>query len=318
MKNPTHGFARIAIAGGLLLSTSIGASAAVLFSGYYVSTIAGPVAGERATIIEGIFYDTLKSAQFAPAANVYDYQFFVFNTGTVAIHAFGGGIGAPGAVTYNSNNNPGGFGPFLPVSGPVLPNLPAYLTNPTGPGPGKPFNGGWEGPVNPYGLGYAINPYSPLFPGTIGKLESVYQYWGFETSGLYALGWYELPGRGGFNPGTFTEFDLMSRFGPVAGGAFMDPPMTSVYDIGWLGGDYAQITTPSISDPQTYGMSCTPEPQCYSIPSMDDFPPGSWSAFGAPEPSTWAMMTLGFAGLAFAGFRRARPATAQRAKVLHA
>jgi PEP-CTERM motif len=26
----------------------------------------------------------------------------------------------------------------------------------------------------------------------------------------------------------------------------------------------------------------------------------------APEPSTWAMMALGFAGLAFAGYRRSR------------
>jgi hypothetical protein len=29
---------------------------------------------------------------------------------------------------------------------------------------------------------------------------------------------------------------------------------------------------------------------------------------GAPEPSTWAMMGLGFAGLGFAAFRRARGA----------
>ncbi len=33
---------------------------------------------------------------------------------------------------------------------------------------------------------------------------------------------------------------------------------------------------------------------------------------GVPEPSTWAMMVLGFAGLGYAGFRRAkaRPAIA--------
>jgi hypothetical protein len=31
---------------------------------------------------------------------------------------------------------------------------------------------------------------------------------------------------------------------------------------------------------------------------------GSWSLTrGVPEPSTWAMMGLGFAGLAFAGYR---------------
>ena len=36
----------------------------------------------------------------------------------------------------------------------------------------------------------------------------------------------------------------------------------------------------------------------------------SGSAFGTPEPSTWAMMGLGFAGLAFAGYRVRRTAAA--------
>ena len=31
---------------------------------------------------------------------------------------------------------------------------------------------------------------------------------------------------------------------------------------------------------------------------------------GVPEPSTWAMMLLGFAGLGFAGYRRAKPKAA--------
>jgi hypothetical protein len=31
-------------------------------------------------------------------------------------------------------------------------------------------------------------------------------------------------------------------------------------------------------------------------------------ALNAPEPSTWAMMLLGFAGLGYAGFRRRRNA----------
>jgi PEP-CTERM motif len=31
-----------------------------------------------------------------------------------------------------------------------------------------------------------------------------------------------------------------------------------------------------------------------------------YSQFNAPEPSTWAMMLIGFAGLAFAGYRRAK------------
>ena len=31
-----------------------------------------------------------------------------------------------------------------------------------------------------------------------------------------------------------------------------------------------------------------------------------WSPATVPEPSTWAMMLLGFAGLGFAGYRRAK------------
>ena len=42
--------------------------------------------------------------------------------------------------------------------------------------------------------------------------------------------------------------------------------------------------------------------------------PGVHTTGGSPEPSTWAMMLLGFAGLGFAGYRRvqAKPALAQQ------
>ena len=37
-----------------------------------------------------------------------------------------------------------------------------------------------------------------------------------------------------------------------------------------------------------------------------DSPPGGSPSGAIPEPSTWAMMLLGFAGLGFAGYRRTR------------
>jgi hypothetical protein len=40
--------------------------------------------------------------------------------------------------------------------------------------------------------------------------------------------------------------------------------------------------------------------------AFDNITLGSATPGGAPEPSTWAMMLLGFAGLGFAGYRRAR------------
>jgi hypothetical protein len=40
---------------------------------------------------------------------------------------------------------------------------------------------------------------------------------------------------------------------------------------------------------------------------MEERHQGGWTVTASvPEPSTWAMMVLGFAGLGFAGYRRAR------------
>ena len=45
-----------------------------------------------------------------------------------------------------------------------------------------------------------------------------------------------------------------------------------------------------------------------SITSETRYLYGSVTPSVAPEPSTWAMMLLGFAGLGFAGYRRTRKA----------
>ena len=42
----------------------------------------------------------------------------------------------------------------------------------------------------------------------------------------------------------------------------------------------------------------------------NDFAIGTVALSSVPEPSTWAMMLLGFAGLGFAGFRTRKPAVA--------
>jgi YD repeat-containing protein len=44
----------------------------------------------------------------------------------------------------------------------------------------------------------------------------------------------------------------------------------------------------------------------------------SFAYFAVPEPSTWAAMLLGFAGLAFAGRRRARKTSLVKAKFAEA
>jgi PEP-CTERM motif len=45
----------------------------------------------------------------------------------------------------------------------------------------------------------------------------------------------------------------------------------------------------------------------------DDGLDSSWRAGGVPEPSTWAMILIGFAGLGYAGYRKSRRAGASAA-----
>jgi hypothetical protein len=49
------------------------------------------------------------------------------------------------------------------------------------------------------------------------------------------------------------------------------------------------------------------------LEGVDNVVLSSASATGAPEPSTWAMMSLGFAGLGFVGYRRSRKSLPLRA-----
>jgi choice-of-anchor A domain-containing protein len=70
-----------------------------------------------------------------------------------------------------------------------------------------------------------------------------------------------------------------------------------------LAGD-ASVTNSSPMEGFLYAENFTGRGELHSFP-FD----GSVSG-AVPEPSTWAMMALGFAGLGFLGFRRRRAATA--------
>ena len=50
--------------------------------------------------------------------------------------------------------------------------------------------------------------------------------------------------------------------------------------------------------------------ETFSASGVDFLEPTQVLASSVPEPSTWAMMILGFAGLGFAGYRRAKSGTA--------
>ena len=71
--------------------------------------------------------------------------------------------------------------------------------------------------------------------------------------------------------------------------------------------DLSPLTPYMVSNTITFGLAPGTPPS----PITDEF---SVSGTVIPEPSTWAMMLLGFAGLAFAGYRRARAGHATLAR----
>ena len=71
--------------------------------------------------------------------------------------------------------------------------------------------------------------------------------------------------------------------------------------------EVSTVTPYTVSNIIIFGLA----PGTPTSPITDEF---SVSATVVPEPSTWAMMLLGFAGLAFAGYRRARAGHATLAR----
>lgn len=84
-------------------------------------------------------------------------------------------------------------------------------------------------------------------------------------------------------------------------------------------GDILAVTT----DPSNPAPPLSPAPYFYGVVVVSDgiadytsapLVPGTIGlAFSTPEPSTWAMMTLGFAGLGFASYRASRKSAAVKA-----
>jgi len=294
---------------GMLTAIASPAHARILFSGWSYTGLVGPAAGKAALVASGILYDTIPGTARAPT---YDYIYEVWNRGIVPIADFGGGTGVPPAAdgpTYNSDVF-FGLGAGFPAAGPNRVPFGASppLTNVPPAQAGKRLPGGWGGANNPYLGTVARTPYTPLYPGSRGLFSPNYQYWGFSTwntVGGYDVIWYNLVGNQIFGSNRVTRFDLNSVFGPV-NGAFVDPPSSSsFFDIGWANGDVLfNVPTPIIPDPALPGNACDPtSPAC----SPDIIPPEissmcpSCGGYGlVPEPSAWAMILAGLAGLGVA------------------
>ena len=77
----------------------------------------------------------------------------------------------------------------------------------------------------------------------------------------------------------------------------IDVPLTFTLDSSDTGFGQANFSSSGI----TTALSLSPTQLIYQYPSPDG---------AAPEPSTWAMMLLGFAGLGYAGYRKAKTSCA--------
>ncbi len=133
------------------------------------------------------------------------------------------------------------------------------------------------------------------------------------VSSTYPLGNFTLPVKifqlDTNSAGTITDWYIWSDMNNLVGG----PPI-------WTGRDTNAYTESYVDNDQAtivdYYASCAGVPGCtdYGQPHVFRFAAqtmpslGTWTVTAVPEPSTWAMLLLGFAGLGFAGYRQARVA----------
>ena len=81
--------------------------------------------------------------------------------------------------------------------------------------------------------------------------------------------------------------------------------LNGVDEVKTVTNDFALQWTPASSTPDNFVYTTSELDNFFFATSFTHF---SVTAAAIPEPSTWAMMLLGFAGLGFAGYRRARKA----------
>jgi hypothetical protein len=129
-------------------------------------------------------------------------------------------------------------------------------------------------------------------------------------TGTHTLGIFvKQSGFGTFqvNPGTvtFTANGLIGAPGPTTESFLLNSATVASVTFPAVAGDNsASAATPAgLLLSETEGIAAT-----FTAPQQDQEATVEYAATGTviPEPSTWVMMTIGFAGLCFAGYRKAR------------
>lgn len=273
--------------GAFLLLASLPAKA-----GFVFFTINPANLNERALVGEQIFFN---------GAN-FDYEFLVANIGTVGINGFFGGIGNRAVAIAGGIAGPAGAGLQVATAadpGDIANGFPAVAA------------GGAFGPLITGEFG-ATNPFSAV----------PFINWGFEEfddrnapggggpAGLpassYVFRYFNTGLTGPLPPGFFTRFDLISPFGPAAGGGGIDPPTGDVFigieDVFNGTADLWSLDTGNSTVAGTNTVTSCPQNNttCSSSTIPSNF--SGDSSFGSPEPGTWILLGAGL--LAVGAIRR--------------
>jgi hypothetical protein len=180
----------------------------------------------------------------------------------------------------------GRVSPSAPVfmqSGVATPDAQRQIGQVTGPGNPPVFsNPGWD----PYGLSDTSHSWWNVEDGSVtinSSSEQLTLVWGSPnyaaSSDTNTVSFYSGANGTGALIGTVTAFDLYANFAGI----------TNTTDPGYLISLVASTPFGSV---------------VFTTPNASDFEFAVVA--GAPEPSTWAMMFVGFAGLGYAGYQRSR------------
>ena len=211
-----------------------------------------------------------------------------------------GNVSASGTLTVGADQ-------FADTSG-IFGTPANLLGGPPGPGNPPPSYSGKVDPANALAVTGASGTFSDVALGfanvaITGVLATNPQnHFDADATIPYSFGWYPAPGVVSYDNLFYAGANApITCIGLVPGGFFDD------YGVMFTLANGAVVDVYSVgagNGPGLYGALVLADGV------VVDGTSGGGLSLNAPEPSTWAMMILGFAGLGFAGYRKSRKASA--------